>query len=169
PINTLGAHAIYGSGEAFILPRGEVPADTESLQFDNRLPAFSQTDFFIGYNVNLRRKTRLNFNVTVFNIFNQQVTMDVDQNFTFDPVIPQNADRYLRHVTQQPLLDTTGEVVLLKRVSDVEDARDGNALSVYGSRGAYAYTGFAAYNTGYQTETAVQAPWRIRLGVKLSF
>ncbi len=169
PINTLGAHAIYGSGEAFILPRGEVPADTESLQFDNRLPAFSQTDFFIGYNVNLRRKTRLNFNVTVFNIFNQQVTMDVDQNFTFDPVIPQNADRYLRHVTQQPLLDTTGEVVLLKRVSDVEDARDGNPLSVYGSRGAYAYTGFASYNTGYQTETAVQAPWRIRLGVKLSF
>ncbi|RMD98038.1 MAG: hypothetical protein D6812_14145, partial [Deltaproteobacteria bacterium] len=167
PISTLGADVRYGPGEVFILPRGEVPEDTPYLQFEDRLPTFWQTDLFVGYDVKLRRQSRLNFNVTLFNVFDRQSPLAVDQNFTFDPVVPQNADFYLRHAIEQPLFDPDGSQILLERVSRV--GRAANPVSPYGPLGPYVYSGIARYNPGYQSPTALQAPWRIRLGVRLSF
>jgi hypothetical protein len=95
--NALGAHPAYGPGEAFLLPRGAF----------QRSPVTSQIDVQVGYGRRLNRTTMFEGFVRVFNLFDQQDELDVDENYTFDnaaPVLGGDPDD-LRHVKS---LDQTG-------------------------------------------------------------
>jgi hypothetical protein len=95
--NALGAHPIYGPGEAFLLPRGVLA----------RSPVTAQLDLQVGYGRRLGKATTFEGFVRVFNIFDQQDELDVDENYTFDNVLPVIGGRAsdLAHVKT---LDQTG-------------------------------------------------------------
>ena len=76
--NALGAHPVYGPGEAFLLPRGAF----------QRSPLTSQVDVQVGYGRRLSRATTFEGFVRVFNLIDQQDELDVDENYTFDNAIP---------------------------------------------------------------------------------
>jgi hypothetical protein len=78
--NVLGAspHPGYGTGESYLLPRGSA----------GRSPTTSQTDIHISYGRRLSKNTLLEAFVNVFNAFNQQDQLGVDENYTFDFVNP---------------------------------------------------------------------------------
>ena len=60
--NALGAHPVYGPGEAFLLPRGAF----------QRSPVTSQLDLQVGYGRRLGKTTMFEGFVRVFNLFDQQ-------------------------------------------------------------------------------------------------
>ena len=78
--NVLGAgvHPGYGSGEAYLLARGAAP----------RSPTTSQLDIKLQYGRRLNKHTEVDFFVNVFNLFNQQDQLNVDENYTQDFVNP---------------------------------------------------------------------------------
>jgi len=78
PLNYLGAHPLYGSGEAYILPRGSA----------GRLPWTWQLNLRGGMNYKLTKDYALGLTVDVFNVTNNQEVLTVDQNYTFDSVSP---------------------------------------------------------------------------------
>lgn len=78
PINALGAHPVYGLGESYVLPRGE----------SGRTGLFSRFDVHVAYGRNLAEKRRVEAFVDVFNMFNQQPELSVEQDYTFDDVNP---------------------------------------------------------------------------------
>ncbi len=69
---------IYGDGEAFLLPRGVLA----------RSPVTAQLDLQVGYGRRLSKATTFEGFVRVFNIFDQQDELDIDENYTFDNVLP---------------------------------------------------------------------------------
>ena len=79
PINYLGRHPVYGRREVFILPRGEA----------GRTPLVSQLDAFICYDVRLGGTTKLNLNLTVFNVSDSQTPLLVNQEYTTETIAPQ--------------------------------------------------------------------------------
>jgi hypothetical protein len=95
--NALGAHPIYGPGEAFLLPRGAIA----------RSPVTSQLDAQVGYGRRLGKTTQLEGFVRVFNVLDQQDELDVDESYTFDNALPVigGARSDLAHVKA---LDQTG-------------------------------------------------------------
>ncbi len=78
PINTLGAHATYGTGESYILDRAT----------GGRIGLTSRFDTHVAYGRALTDGMRLEAFVDVFNVFNQQPELEVDEDYTFDPVNP---------------------------------------------------------------------------------
>ena len=78
PINALGAHPIYGSGQAFILERGGA----------GRLPWVTSLDAKIGLNYRLAKDSVITAAVEGFNLFNSQRPVTVDENYTTRTVSP---------------------------------------------------------------------------------
>jgi len=78
PSNYLGAHELYGTGAAFILPRGSGP----------RLPWNWQMDLRGALAYKLTKDYTLGLRVDVFNVTNNQATIAVDQNYTTNFVYP---------------------------------------------------------------------------------
>ncbi|MBA3396703.1 MAG: TonB-dependent receptor [Deltaproteobacteria bacterium] len=76
--NALASHPVYGSGEAYLLPRGAI----------ERSPVTTQTDVHLSYGYQLNKTTRLEGFVRLFNLFNQQEELDKDEIYTFDNAIP---------------------------------------------------------------------------------
>ncbi len=74
--NVLGAspHPGYGTGETYILPRGVL----------GRSPVTSQMDVHLSYGRRINKTTTVEAFVNVFNLFNQQDELAVDENYTFD-------------------------------------------------------------------------------------
>jgi hypothetical protein len=137
--NVLGGHPIYGSGEAYLLPRGSAMRSPFTTQFDARL----------AYGYPLTKTTKLEGFVTVFNVFNEQEQLNVDENYTFDAVNPILGGDLedLRHVkTQDP---ATG---MQTNVTPVKNKNFGHTGS----------------NTGLIT-TLQQAPRTVQLGFRLTF
>ncbi|MCK6592195.1 MAG: TonB-dependent receptor, partial [Polyangiaceae bacterium] len=60
PTSILGAHALYGNDEAFILPRGS----------GERLPAIFNFDTHVGFGFRLSKESELTVGVDIFNLFN---------------------------------------------------------------------------------------------------
>ncbi|MBS1124922.1 MAG: TonB-dependent receptor plug, partial [Deltaproteobacteria bacterium] len=88
--NVLAAHAVYGSGEAYLLPRGAA----------ERSPLTTQLDVRLAYGKNLSKTTKLEGFVNVFNLFNSQEQLNTDENYTFEfanPVIGGDAED-LKHI-----------------------------------------------------------------------
>jgi len=78
PTNYLGAQELYGSGAAFILPRGIGP----------RLPWNWQLDLRGALAYKLTKDYTLGLRVDVFNVTNNQPAISIDQNYTFNAVYP---------------------------------------------------------------------------------
>ncbi len=89
PINYLARHPFYGRREVFILPRGS----------GGETPWTHRFDLYVGYDVPLTNDgVILNFNATIFNIFNFQQVTSVNQEYTTDVVDPQPAGTNLANV-----------------------------------------------------------------------
>jgi len=78
--NVLGEspHPGYGAGESYILPRGVV----------ERSPITSQLDVHISYGRKLNKTVTIEGFANVFNLFNQQDQLNVDEEYTYDGVNP---------------------------------------------------------------------------------
>lgn len=89
PINYLGRHPSYGRREVFILPRGSA----------GRTPFTHQIDLAVSYDLRLAQTMKLNFNVTVFNLFNFQDPLLVDEEYTTDTIEPAAPGTQLSRLT----------------------------------------------------------------------
>jgi hypothetical protein len=78
PINTLGRHIDYGPNESFILPRGEWGRSDFTALADLRLQ----------YSRPIGRNMTLSVSFDLFNIFNTQTQINVDDEYTRDNVNP---------------------------------------------------------------------------------
>lgn len=78
PTSYLGAHALYGSSESYILPRGA----------GDRLPWTFSVDPSIGYTRVFTRDLSLTISLDIFNVDNFQQVLAVDQRYTSDSVKP---------------------------------------------------------------------------------
>ena len=78
--NVLGAsqHPGYGSGEAYLLARGAA----------ERSPTTTSLDVHVSYDYRINKHTILSGFVNVFNLFDQQDQLNVDENYTQDFVNP---------------------------------------------------------------------------------
>jgi outer membrane receptor protein involved in Fe transport len=78
PINTLAAHPLYGTGESYLLDRGNA----------GRMGMTTQFDTHVAYGRALTDGMRLEAFVDVFNLFNQQPELLVDEDYTFEDANP---------------------------------------------------------------------------------
>jgi hypothetical protein len=78
PHNYLASHNIYGQGESFLLPRGAGERNPFSTAFDLQL----------AYARELSRGMGMELFVSVFNLFDQQLTRRRDALYTFDVADP---------------------------------------------------------------------------------
>jgi len=78
PHNALGAHPAYGASESYLLPRGSVP----------RSPVQSAADVHLSYKYAVNKNTAIEAFVNVFNLFNSQGELDVDETYTLDAALP---------------------------------------------------------------------------------
>ena len=78
PHNVLGSHPLYGFGESYILPRGTW----------QRSPLFTSFDLQLQYGRRLNKNMRLSAFVRVFNLFNQQTPLDIQELYTLQDVNP---------------------------------------------------------------------------------
>ena len=78
PINTLAAHPGYGTGESYLLERGDAGRMAMTTQFDTH----------VAYGRALSDGMRLEAFVDVFNLFNQQPELLVDEDYTFEDANP---------------------------------------------------------------------------------
>jgi len=76
--NALAAHPTYGDGEAYLLPRGSI----------GRSPFSSEFDVHISYGRRLNKSTIVEAFADIFNLFNQQDELNVDENYTFSTSVP---------------------------------------------------------------------------------
>ena len=78
PHNALASHPAYGSSESYLLPRGS----------GGRSPVTSTADTHLAYRYSFSKNTAIEAFVDVFNLFNQQDELNVDQTYTYDNAIP---------------------------------------------------------------------------------
>ena len=91
PILYLGAHPVYGAGEAFLLPRNQVPTDSAdwTLPTDsNRTPWILNLDANVRHELTFKNKKKLALGLQVNNLLNGQNALRVDQSFTVDVTNP---------------------------------------------------------------------------------
>ena len=137
PRNHLGAHTLYGRREAYVLPRGA----GGRTQFTHRL------DTHVSYGRELREGTVLSAFVDVFNVYNYQPELLIDEEYTFSPVHPivGGDEDDLAHL--KALDPATGLPI-----------RDGQGRGVA-----------AVPNPNYGNTIARQAPLSVRFGMRLTF
>ena len=78
PSNYLGAHPIYGSNEAYLLPRGSGP----------RLPWMFSMDARAAYVLKFTKTNSVEITLDVFNLINLQAEIRRDQTYTNSDVLP---------------------------------------------------------------------------------
>jgi outer membrane receptor protein involved in Fe transport len=76
--NALGSHPTYSTGEAYLLPRGAFA----------RSPVTTNFDLQLGYGYRISKNTLAEGFVRVFNLFDSQEELNVDENYTFDNAVP---------------------------------------------------------------------------------
>ena len=137
--NVLGAsqHPGYGSGEAYLLPRG----------VSQRSPVTSQLDVRVAYGYKINKHTLLEGFVNVFNLFDQQEQLNVDENYTQDFV--------------NPVLG--GDAGDLKHVKTLDEVSGAEINSSPIKNKNYNHTGSS--NGG----AAQQAPRAVQIGFRLTF
>jgi hypothetical protein len=73
PSDVLAAHYRYGTGESFLLPRGEI----------GRTNFESSLDLHVGYSRKLSKGMELEVYGDIFNVFNDQGVYSIDENYTY--------------------------------------------------------------------------------------
>ena len=143
PVSYLGAHPVYGAGEAFILPRGSA----------GRTPWVMSLDLRGALEYTFTPRYLLRFTLDIFNALNQQQAIAVDQNYTFDNVRPiVNSQCTARNAASS----STPASAALADCPDLRYLRttDGRAVTV---------------NPNFGRPTQYQAPLSVRFGLTLLF
>ncbi len=78
PIDALGTHYLYGRRESYLLPRGDV----------GRTPFDTELDLHVGWARKLSHGMSFEIFADVFNVYNTQATVLVDEEYTLDPTNP---------------------------------------------------------------------------------
>jgi outer membrane receptor protein involved in Fe transport len=78
PINTLASHPFYGLGESYLLERGS----------GGRMGLTTRFDTHVAYGRALTDGMRVEAFVDIFNLFNQQPELEVDEIYTYDDLNP---------------------------------------------------------------------------------
>jgi hypothetical protein len=140
PQNVLGAspHPGYGTGESYLLPRGS----------GGRLPTTSETDIHISYGRRLNKNTLLEGFFNVFNLFNQQDQVGVDENYTLDAV--------------NPIVGGTKADLAHAKTLD-ENGFEQNVSPTLNKNFGHTANGVGGYGN------ALQAPLNVQIGVRLTF
>ncbi len=100
PVDVLGKHYRYGVGESFILPRGVV----RRTDFETGL------DIHVDYARNLSHGMKASFSADLFNVFNDQGTFTVDEDYTYrSNVNPISGGAYEDLIWAKATSDTGGE------------------------------------------------------------
>jgi outer membrane receptor protein involved in Fe transport len=73
PVDVLGGHYLYGNGESFLLPRGEL----RRTDFESGL------DLHVDYGRDLGKGIKIELYADIFNLFNDQGTFSVDELYTY--------------------------------------------------------------------------------------
>ncbi|MGN6107534.1 MAG: carboxypeptidase regulatory-like domain-containing protein [Kofleriaceae bacterium] len=128
--NALAGHAVYGAGESYLLPRGAVP----------RSPVTTNTDVHLSYGYGLSKTTRLEAFVRIFNLFNAQEELNVDEVYTGDNAVP----------------IVGGDLNDLKHIKTLDDF-------------GYEQSSTPTKNLNFGKLNARQLPRNIQLGVRLTF
>ncbi|XXT47623.1 TonB-dependent receptor [Sorangium sp. So ce542] len=131
PIDYWGSHYLYSYDESFILPRGA----------GGRLPWQHNFDGHLGYSVKLAKDSELTISMDVFNIFNFQEIVAVDQRYTTADVNP-CVDGTLEQLEATPTCVTT---------------TDGQPLAE------------SAKNPNFGKPTQYQTPRQFRFGARVTF
>jgi hypothetical protein len=137
--NVLASHPIYGSGEAYVLPRGSAPRSPFTTELDARL----------AYGYALSKTTKLEAFVNVFNLLNAQDQLNTDENYTFD--------------SANPIIGGQNEDLAHLKTVDPATGQEINATPTRNKN--YGHTGG---NTS-QIATVQQAPRTVQLGFRLTF
>ena len=139
PLNYLGAHQLYGPGEAFILPRGSA----------GRLDWAHSIDTHLGVAYRLSRDYTLSVGADIFNFFNFQTATAVDQNYTYGSVRP------ITNGTPQDLLTCDAADPTQRTQCKLTNA-DGSPFS-------------GAKNPNFLRPIAYQPPRSFRFSARLNF
>jgi outer membrane receptor protein involved in Fe transport len=131
PYNTLGSHPLYGTGESYLLPRGT----------GGRSPFTTRIDTHLGYGRVLAGGRIVEAFVDVFNMFNQQPEVQVDENYTFDDVNP----------------IVGGDESDLAHLKGIDPST------------GYPTAGVAEQNPNYGNTLSRQAPLSFRFGLRFTF
>ena len=129
PINALGAYRT-SQRETYILPQGSV----------GRTPTVQRLDLHVAGGMNLPRDMRLEVFLDVFNVFNQQTVLRVDEEYTVEDV---NAIE-------------GGVTADLAGLTSAVPGPDGEPVPI-------------SANPNYRAPVAFQAPISARLGMRLRF
>jgi len=143
PISVLGSQVLYGTGAAFLVPRG-AGGTTPTLTF---------FDLLGGLEYALSGPYRLQFSLSLFNVLNQKNATLVDNNYTLDNVAPiTNATCKNKNGANQanPIAGVQADCPDVKYATTI----DGRPVTV---------------NENYGKGTQFQAPFSMRIGLALTF
>jgi hypothetical protein len=129
--NALASHILYGSDESYLLPRGAVP----------RSPVVSQMDVRLQYGYRIGKNTLLEGFLDIYNLFNTQDELDVDERYTTD--------------STNPVVGGTVQDLDHLKVLDGATAQEINVT--------------ATKNKNFDHLNARNAPRAMQLGVRLTF
>jgi len=143
PVNFLGSHPLYGDSEATVLPRGS----------GGRTPFNTKVDLRGSMQYVVKPPYTVKLSVDVLNVFNDQSTLAVDQDWTFDAVAPV--------VNAQ----CSGRNAVSKSNKVQAALADCPALQYLKSTSGRAVT----INENWGQATSYRAPLAVRFGLEFSF
>lgn len=129
--NALAGHPTYGTGESYLLPRGAFA----------RSPVTTNFDVQVGYGYRINKNTLAEGFLRVFNLFDSQEELNVDENYTFDSAVP------IVGGTQEDL----------KHVKEIDPGTGTDSATT------------VTPNKNFNNPTALQAPRSIQIGFRLTF
>lgn len=145
PISYLGSHALYGSGEVFILPRGAAGRTPWTHGLDGRL----------AFTYRFTKDNAVQLSCDVFNIFNFSEAVLVDENYTFADVSPVSV---ASGANPQQAICVAGN--------------DKNCVSQLHAPGGSPGDGSVTasdINTNFKKPTLYQSPRSVRFGLRVTF
>jgi len=143
PISITGAHDLYGNGMAFILPRG----------YGGRSPFLTQVDLRGVLEYTIQVPYTIRFSIDILNVLNQQQTLTVDGNYTFDfvrPIVNGTCASKNGAEAKDPVAAVQADCPDLKYLRTI----DGRSVSV---------------NPNYGRATSYSAPLSMRFGLAFTF
>lgn len=156
PINYFGSHPIYGTDEAFVLPRGS----------GGRMPWVHAVNGKVGVSYRLNQTNEIQFTADIFNMFNFQAVTAVDQTLTTSDVAP------FQTTSNDPQTEAclAGNDLPQCKV-EVRDPDTGEfigyQLPITGPDGTPLTT--ADLNPNFKRPTAWQQPISVRFGLRFTF
>jgi outer membrane receptor protein involved in Fe transport len=142
PTNYLGRHRLYGRGEVFLLPRGS----------GERLPWTHNIDLHVAYQFAQTKDQTFSVTVDIFNVFNFQEVIEINESYTYRAVEPITGD-----AAKQPFANGNKRQIEPERVlaSDL----DSNPRAFDDTD----------KNRAFGAPIRYQAPFTLRIGLRSTF